>query len=78
MTKNKTAKRTKDADVVLLRDLSPRQDVTGGAGKLLFGERRQPEDSSVGKRGDLPTKTLSATKATAVKGSGIGTRPRSR
>ena len=68
MTENKTAKRRKDTDVVLLRDLSPRQDVTGGAGKLFFGERRQPEDSSVGKRGDLPAKTMSATKTKAVKG----------
>jgi hypothetical protein len=74
MTKHKTAKRRKDTDVVLLRDLSPRQDVTGGAGKLFFGERRQPEDSSLGKRGDLPAKSVTKTKV--VKGGGIG--PRSR
>jgi hypothetical protein len=70
MTKSKTAKRRKDGDVVLLRDLSPDKDVTGGTGKLFFGERRQPEGSSAGKRGDLRAKTPSATKATAVKGSG--------
>jgi hypothetical protein len=70
MTKSKTAKRRKDGDVVLLCDLSPRQDVSSGAGKVFFGERRQPEDSSVGTRGDLPAKPLSATKAKAVKGGG--------
>ena len=34
-------------EVVLLKDLSPRKDVTGGGDKLLFGEdrvpRREPE-----------------------------------
>lgn len=39
-------KRSKPAkkDVILLKDLAPRQDVTGGAKKLRFGEpaRKQP------------------------------------
>jgi len=26
-------------DTILLRDLAPRQDISGGAGKLFFGER---------------------------------------
>jgi len=30
-------------EVVLLRDLSPRKDVTGGGAKLLFGEDRAPK-----------------------------------
>jgi hypothetical protein len=41
MSKPKTVKPTKDTSrVVLVRDLAPRKDVTGGSGKLLFGERQ--------------------------------------
>lgn len=43
MKRKKTAGRpAKPADeVVRLEDLAPREDVKGGAGKLLFGERRE-------------------------------------
>ncbi|MGI9078372.1 MAG: hypothetical protein ACR2G6_13755 [Gemmatimonadaceae bacterium] len=37
----KEAEPEKD-EVVLLKDLSPRKDVTGGGAKLLFGEDRAP------------------------------------
>lgn len=30
-------------EVVLLKDLAPRKNVTGGAGKLLFGEQTTPK-----------------------------------
>ena len=41
MSKQKPTKRTKDnSRVILVRDLAPRKDVKGGAGKLLFGERQ--------------------------------------
>lgn len=32
-------KRPPETEVVLLRDLAPRSEVKGGAGKILFGER---------------------------------------
>jgi hypothetical protein len=42
MSKPKTAKPTTDRSrVVLVRDLAPRKDVTGGSGKVLFGERQE-------------------------------------
>lgn len=31
------------SETVLLKDLAPRQDVKGGAGKLRFGESKTPE-----------------------------------
>jgi hypothetical protein len=46
MSKDKTPKRTKKGNVVLLRDLTPRKEVAGGSGKLLFGERREPADDA--------------------------------
>ena len=33
------------SETVLLKDLAPRQDVKGGAGKLRFGESKSPEIS---------------------------------
>jgi len=43
MNKDKTVRRRKNSSsVVLLRDLAPRKEVAGGAGKVLFGERREP------------------------------------
>jgi hypothetical protein len=49
MSKDKTMKRTKNSSsVVLLRDLSPRKEVAGGGGKVLFGERREPTDDAPG------------------------------
>ena len=42
MSKAKTVKPRKDRSrVILIRDLAPRKDVIGGAGKLLFGERQE-------------------------------------
>lgn len=34
---------TDASETVLLKDLAPRQDVKGGAGKLRFGESKSPE-----------------------------------
>jgi hypothetical protein len=43
MSKVKPNKRAKPgSSVVLLRDLAPRNEVTGGTSKVLFGERREP------------------------------------
>jgi hypothetical protein len=43
MSKDKPAKRPKPVSgVILLRDLAPRSEVTGGTSKVLFGERRTP------------------------------------
>ncbi len=39
---NNEADREKD-EIVLLKDLSPKKDVTGGGAKLLFGEDRAPK-----------------------------------
>lgn len=36
MSKNRGA--SKDKDVVLLKDLAPRKQVIGGAGRILFGQ----------------------------------------
>jgi hypothetical protein len=42
MGKHKTIRPAKDRSrVILVRDLAPRKDVTGGSGKLLFGERQE-------------------------------------
>jgi len=51
MTDQKRAKRAKAAedDVVLLKDLAPREKVTGGASKIRFGEPTDPRRQ--GKRG---------------------------
>lgn len=38
--KRETQERKKKKDVVRLEDLTPREDVQGGAKKLRFGERR--------------------------------------
>jgi hypothetical protein len=47
MSKDKKVKGTKDrGSVVLLRDLAPRKEVSGGSGKLLFGERQEPADDA--------------------------------
>jgi hypothetical protein len=41
--RQKGARKTgKGPEIVLLADLAPRKDPTGGAGKLLFGEQLQP------------------------------------
>ncbi len=42
MRKAKFGKRKGDDAVVRLKDLAPPRDVRGGAGRLLFGEQRQP------------------------------------
>jgi hypothetical protein len=43
MSKDKPGKRAKHgSSVVLLRDLAPCNEVTGGTSKVLFGERREP------------------------------------
>jgi hypothetical protein len=40
MKKGKSQKpRGPEGEVILLRDLAPRSDVKGGAGKILFGQR---------------------------------------
>lgn len=41
-SKENEAEPAKD-EVVLLKDLSPRKEVTGGGAKLLFGEDRAPK-----------------------------------
>jgi hypothetical protein len=46
MSKVKFGRRKGDAAVVRLRDLAPPVDVKGGAGKLLFGERREPANDA--------------------------------
>lgn len=44
------SKRDKKDEIVLLRDLTPRKEVIGGAGKRLFGERRDASrDASEGR-----------------------------
>jgi hypothetical protein len=44
MGRDKTPKRTSKSrrSVVFLRDLTPRKEVAGGSGKLLFGQRQEP------------------------------------
>ena len=42
--KVRTRKTGKRDDVIRLEDLVPRRDVTGGAAKLLFGERVESRD----------------------------------
>jgi hypothetical protein len=37
-------------DVILLKDLAPRDDVKGGARKMRFGEPPQPPKNSLRKR----------------------------
>jgi len=44
MSRGGATKRKRGDAVILLRDLAPRKDVTGGAGKRLFGERREPSE----------------------------------
>jgi hypothetical protein len=47
MSKDRMGKRTKhSSSVVLLRDLAPRNEVTGGTSKVLFGERREPAEDA--------------------------------
>lgn len=48
----------KGDEVIRLEDLAPQKDVQGGAGKRLFGERREPlrtEDDSRVKRSSRRT-----------------------
>lgn len=46
MKKGKGEKRKKKHDqIILVKDLAPRKDVQGGAGKLLFGERAETPEA---------------------------------
>ena len=36
---NKSGRRPLPGDVILLKDLAPREDIQGGSGKQLFGQR---------------------------------------
>lgn len=46
--------RPHDEEVVLLRDLVPRAEVKGGAGKILFGERVDDGGAAVGHTRERP------------------------
>jgi hypothetical protein len=50
MKKKKPPTRSLPRDVVLLRDLAPREEVQGGTDKRLFGERGD-SGADAGKRG---------------------------
>jgi hypothetical protein len=70
--KQKGGRRTgKSREIVLLADLAPRKDPTGGAGKLLFGEHLQlviPAQTPLTGRPALPAKKSAATRRARVKG----------
>jgi len=44
-TKNETKKRLKNEDVILCKDLMSREDIKGGAGRILFEESREPSQA---------------------------------
>lgn len=45
--KKKTDKRKKAEQVLLLRDLAPRTEVKGGAGKIPFGQQVHLSDQAI-------------------------------
>jgi hypothetical protein len=55
--KRKNPKTQNDSQVVRLEDLAPREDVAGGAGKLRFGERREPGERPSRPAGRKPGRT---------------------
>jgi hypothetical protein len=70
--KEKGGRRTgKSREIVLLADLAPRKDPTGGAGKLLFGEHLEPMTAAgtcpAGRPG-RPARRSEATTPRKVKG----------
>jgi hypothetical protein len=54
MKKSHDKKSRRRKEVVLLRDLAPREDVVGGSGQILFGQTIHPP-------GDAPKKDRSQT-----------------
>jgi len=63
--RQKGARKTdKGRGLVLLADLAPRKDPTGGAGKLLFGEHLAP----LAERPGLPARKSVATRRAKAKG----------
>lgn len=70
--RQKSARKTgKGREIVLLADLVPRKDPTGGFGKLLFGEQLQPvtqAQTPLADRPELPARKSAAARRTKVKG----------
>jgi hypothetical protein len=70
--RQKGARKTdKGRALVLLADLAPRKDPTGGAGKLLFGEHLSPvaaPQMPLAERPGLPAKKSVATRRAKAKG----------